>query len=126
MPRKKKQANELVGVCYFHSETGTEGGYWAFQDSRFISPPAPGSQHEQWSYQGLHVLEDGDRLTILSPDDRSRVVWTGVIKLRQLGLFKEDAGGLWIHADQEGVDRKIWSRYFFKEYPAKLVPLKPR
>jgi hypothetical protein len=25
----------LLGVCYFYSETGTEGGYWAFQDSQF-------------------------------------------------------------------------------------------
>ncbi len=26
----------LEGVLHLHSETGTEGGYWAFQDSRFI------------------------------------------------------------------------------------------
>ena len=26
----------LKGVCFFHFETGTEGGYWAFQDNQFI------------------------------------------------------------------------------------------
>jgi hypothetical protein len=29
---------ELIGVTEFYSETGTEGGYWAFQDERFIKP----------------------------------------------------------------------------------------
>ena len=24
------------GVLVFHSETGTEGGYWAFQDEKFM------------------------------------------------------------------------------------------
>jgi hypothetical protein len=29
----------MNGVLTFHSETGTEGGYWAFQDAAFISEP---------------------------------------------------------------------------------------
>lgn len=32
MPREP-----LVGVLFFYSESGTEGGYWAFQDERFIT-----------------------------------------------------------------------------------------
>lgn len=39
MPPKNKKP--LVGFCYFHSETGTEGGYWAFQDSKFIKKNVP-------------------------------------------------------------------------------------
>jgi hypothetical protein len=32
-------ANEtLRGILFFYSETGTEGGYWTFQDERFIKP----------------------------------------------------------------------------------------
>jgi hypothetical protein len=28
--------DKLGGVLEFYFETGTEGGYWAFQDSRYI------------------------------------------------------------------------------------------
>src|SRR3989344_1541964 len=104
----------LRGVCFFHSETGTEGGYWAFQDGEHIISPQKGS------YEGLHILENGDRLTIFSPDNPTQVVWFGVISLRQYPPFTENVFGYWIHADQEGVDREVWATYFFKEYPAEL------
>lgn len=106
----------LEGVCHFHSETGTEGGLWSFQDSRFISPGG------SWSYEGLHVLCDGDHLTIFSPDNPQQVVWSGTISLREHPLFAEHTSGFWIHADQDGVARDTWAEYFFKNYPAKLVP----
>ena len=109
----------LYGVCHFHSETGTEGGYWAFQDEKFIFQDEHG--RADWSYEGLHILEDGDWLTIFDPDDPDRVVWTGTIALIQLGLFTHHAFGYWIHADQEGVDREVWAEWFLKEYPATLV-----
>ncbi len=158
----------LRGVLHLFSETGTEGGYWAFQDERFITPNttrfackkcgaywdkadrpagpvcdepdtpktssfghpycAPGTHEfelvcpEDWSYDGLHVLEDGDTLTIYSKADPSVVVWSGTIRLRQHPLFTEDAGGLWIHADQEGISRAQWAEWFFQGYPAVLVP----
>ena len=31
----------LEGILHFHSETGTEGGYWAFQDSKYIQENVP-------------------------------------------------------------------------------------
>lgn len=34
----------MKGILIFHSETGTEGGYWAFQDAEFMNLPAP-DQH---------------------------------------------------------------------------------
>ena len=111
-----EQAKALRGVCFFFSETGTEGGYWAFQDSAYIKSP------EEWSYDGLHVLKNGDRLTIFSPDDSGRVVWSGVIALQLFPLFSESASGLWIHANQQGADRAKWAEYFFKQYPAELNP----
>lgn len=74
-----------------------------------------------WNYEGLHILKDGDQLTIYSKDDPNKIVWSGTIKLRQYPLFTEDAFGMWIHADQEGVDRKTWAKWFFEEYPAKLI-----
>lgn len=100
----------LKGVCHFHSETGTESGYWAFQDNKFITknvvhsfcrkcgkylgpqkyknlkiervliltkevlagkepPECPEGKHERyvgdsWSEKGIHILRNGDRLTI--------------------------------------------------------------
>lgn len=155
----------LKGVCYLCSETGTEGGYWAFQDARFITKDVlrpycakcgkylespqnetlevtkvlplaqvlggeeptecPDGQHERlmgdsWSYDGSHILRDGDRLTIFSPNDPTLVVWSGVIALRQHPLYTEHASGYWIHADQEGIDRDVWAGYFFENYPAEL------
>lgn len=167
-----KEGIMLKGVCHFFSETGTEGGSWAFQDERFITkdverpwcakcgrylegqdgrslrvegvypvtqemldegcgwtpPPAcPDGQHvrdrgDAWSYEGLHLLEDGDVLTIYDPGDPQKVVWQGTIALRQYDSFTEAAGGCWIHADQDGIDRETWAEYFFKEYPAELTP----
>ncbi len=167
MTKTKQAPQSLRGVCCFHFETGTEGGYWAFQDERFITknvprsycekcgkylyqegflkinvikisragemlettqpPECPEGHHERavgdlWSYAGLHILKDEDRLTVFSPDDPNLVVWSGTIRLRQHSLFSEDAFGFWIHADQEGVTRNIWATYFLKEYPAELLP----
>lgn len=111
------------GVCYFFSETGTEGGFWAFQDERFMKP-AKDNQQEQWSYDGLHVLKTGDGLRIFSPDNKDKVVWEGKISLKEYDSFKEDAGGLWIHSDQEGIDRNEWFEFFKREYPAELTTRK--
>ncbi|KKW22969.1 MAG: hypothetical protein UY70_C0008G0018 [Candidatus Kaiserbacteria bacterium GW2011_GWB1_52_6] len=152
----------LRGVLTFHSETGTEGGFWAFQDERFITkntthfactkchhywdkekdpegPPAFDDsdsrycaplEHtfelisdENWSYDGLHILHNGDELTIFSKDDSS-VVWSGTIELTTFTSFTEHADGWWIHSDQNGVPRHIWATWFFQEYPAFLTPAK--
>lgn len=152
----------LEGVLHFWSETGTEGGYWAFQDKNFITPNTtyfvcakcgkvwdkqknptgvydcippqclPDDHNfqllskERWSYDGLHVLEDGDVLTIYSKEDPTKIVWTGVINLKPCPLFTEDAYGMWIHTDQDGIDRNTWARWFMEERPAKLVKIRPR
>jgi len=106
----------LNGVAFFWSETGTEGGHWAFQDGQH--PPLG----QQFSYEGLHVLHDGDYLTIYDKADPQKIVWEGKIALDSLALFTETTtDGLWIHADQQGVDRKTWEKFFLEEYPAKLV-----
>ena len=107
----------LKGVCYFHSETGTEGGYWAFMERKYYDASSQG-----WAYEGLHILKDGDQLTIFSLDDPTQVVWSGTISLRQYPLFTEDAFGFWIHADQKGIAREVWATYFLNEYLAELSP----
>lgn len=121
--RAKQELNcGMNGVCLFWSETGTEGGYWAFQDRRFIKPPTETRSYLQYDYKGLHLLGNGDRLVIYDKKDQKNIVWDGVIDLVMHGLFTEHAQGYWIHADQAGVDRDIWARWFFEEYPATLVP----
>lgn len=160
----------LKGICHFFSETGTEGGDWAFQDERYIQkdvahgwckkcgkvlmpqsgplqlvrveqiteetvmrdgkiverPDCPDNAHEEnigesWSYEGLHCLENGDRLTIYSKDNPAEVVWAGVIKLKQYSLFTEHAFGFWIHADQKGMEREVWAKWFLEGNPAMLI-----
>lgn len=112
---------ELVGFLHFWSETGTEGGHWAFQDKKFISPPSENWPYESWSYEGLHILQNGDILIIYSKETPTDIIWTGVIKLRTYPLFTESTAGMWIHADQEGVCRHTWTKWFLEEYPAKLI-----
>ena len=112
------------GVLHFFSETGTEGGSWAFQDERFITPPTKSHPDEQWSYDGLHVLKDGDELTIYDKKHPKKVVWQGTISLTPFTVFKDDAFGMWIHNDQIGIDRETWAKFFMNENPAKLI-IKP-
>jgi len=121
----------IKGTLFLWSETGTEGGYWALQDERFITPPVEGSDWKwpKWSYDGLKVLEDGDYLKILSPDGTT--YWEGTINLKKHPVFTEsvpveDANtglrlGMWIHADQNGIDRHTWAVPFFKEYKGELT-----
>ena len=98
----------MKGFCIFHSESGTEGGYWAFQDEKFIS------------YEGLHILEDGNILIIYSKDNPETVVWSGIIALKQYEAFTQGASGMRIHADQNGINREEWAKFFFQEFPAEL------
>lgn len=163
----KEKPEGLEGLINFHSETGTEGGYWAFQDKRFITPNTrhfsctkcglywdknryaraaelevhmwgkkwlgnsplcqPGKHiwqlvsPENWSYDGLHILEDGDCLIIYDKENQNTIIWEGLIRLKQFEAFTESAYGLWIHADQEGIDREVWAKWFFDQHPACLI-----
>ncbi len=79
---------------------------------------------EDWSREGLHILADGDYLFIFDKENPEKIVWEGVIMLRQYELFTEKTStGMWIHADQDGVERSVWEKFFLENYPAKLVPV---
>ena len=111
----------LKGVCTFYTETGTEGGLWAFQDSKFILPREEPEEGYYYDYEGLNILKNGDKLTIFSPDNTGQVIWSGTISLKHYPVFTESAFGFWIHCDQKGIDREIWAKYFFDNYPAELT-----
>jgi len=99
--------NQKSRQCY-------EQGHLSWQSPREQWPTGT------WSYEGLHVLGDGDELTIFGKADPSMVVWSGIITLKRHDLFTEDARGMWIHADQSGIDRETWAAWFFAENPAEL------
>ncbi len=178
MSQKKKDI-PIKGLCYFYSETGTEGGFWAFQDSAYIQhnvgygyckkcgkwlckqegpihiervelidaayieelrrtgkvpkrPECPDGIHEEevgdsFSYEGLHVLENGDELAIFDKNKPMCVVWHGIIDQVLLPLFTQTTSdGLWIHYDQRNVARRQWEIWFLDQYPAELVKAPPK
>jgi len=73
--------NSLEGKLHLYSETGTEGGYWAFQDFQYIT------LEDKWSYEGLHILADGDQLSIFNQNNKDEIIWSGIITLKQHPLF---------------------------------------
>lgn len=115
-------AQETIrGRLVFYSETGTEGGIWSFQDERHIFPPTPEWPYERYDYEGLHFLENGDLLKIFDKENPETVIWEGEISLIRLPPFTQSVFDFWIRADQEGVERETWARWFFEEYPAELI-----
>tara|TARA_B110000093_G_scaffold174343_1_gene207488 strand:+ start:61 stop:915 length:855 start_codon:yes stop_codon:yes gene_type:complete len=58
---------ELEGKLCFYSETGTEGGYWAFQESKYINlrQPSFGVSNEQTVYD----IENNSRKGIASKSE---------------------------------------------------------
>ena len=113
----------IRGTLFLWSETGTEGGHWALQDERFVTQTGLAPPFDQsWDYRGLRPLNDGDRLTIFDKADPSKIVWQGIIKLKQHPLFTEQAGGRWIHTDQEGIARDAWAKFFLDGHRAELIP----
>jgi len=140
-------SNERVlhGFLQFWSETGTEGGYWTFFDKRhaftkipqghcqtcglFVrGTPRPCSNRQPhreearpiiWNHVGIHILKNDDFLTIYAKDEKN-IVWEGIVELISYPLFTQNASGLWIHADQTGVDRDIWAKWFFDEHPVTI------
>lgn len=117
MPEEKNE--ELIGVCEFFTKTGTEGGDWAFHDNAGRGPNGI-----YWSYKGLRILEDGDHLIIYHPKKKNRILWSGIIRLKQLPIFYKTGFGFWTSSEQTGADPEKWAKWFFREYPAKLIPIK--
>jgi len=101
----------LEGKLHLWFETGQEGCLWAFQDNKYIS-------QDGWDLRGLTVLHSGDYLEILH---ENRVVWSGEIDLRLYPVHQESVFNQYIHADQKGIRREEWAKYFVAEYDARLT-----
>lgn len=200
----------MAGVLVFHSETGTEGGWYAFQNAKFMGLPAPnqwvcthcgrvwdkdrdteppkpsftywrdmedqvspsgtryvsgfagydephddlpegspsgadaewnrrrnaialvcyteghaGFEHMYpngiWSYEGLHMLKNGDRLRVFAKG-KSRVLWEGPVALEGVQGFTHDVRGLWVNQRPTLLDEEQWSSWFLDGHPAELTP----
>lgn len=101
-------------------ETGTEGIIWSvYEDGKT-------------GYDGLNCLKDGDFLRIFDIDNPSKVIWEGIIDLewernyrnypRNPEYGQQEIGGFWVRGIQSTVTPEQWAQWFFKEYPAEMIP----
>jgi len=97
------------GRLHFYFETGTEGGFWAFEEDG------------EKGYDALHILNDGDSLVIYDRLNPKEIMWQGVIELEHYPSFEIPVGGFWVHDLQVGVTRELWGSWFFNEHLAILV-----
>ena len=104
------QREPIKGTLHFHTETGTEGGLWAFMENGKVG------------YAALNILKNGDRLSIYSKNKTAVPVWRGGIELQEYPVFTQNVLGFWIHADQKGMQREIWAMWFFESSLAELIP----
>ena len=135
------------GRLHFFSETGTEGGWYAWQDDAYIHrfgepcfsvgamaqtcPVADGSSDEHWGYEGLRMLHDGDYLVVYDRDGAAELFRGDVVLTRREDVYESaDATvfGLWVNQEPAavlGVDREQWASWFLHEFACSVVPADP-
>lgn len=135
----------INGRLMFHSETGTEGGWYCVQDNAwshgrevetcpwgalsdcpaFLDHWPKGWTPQHSSYEGLITLKNGDQLII--SNDIGEVLWSGVVQLRSVNSYGPDGGtGGWrVHQKPENVDDAQWLGWFAKEHPVVLERAEP-
>ncbi|MFT4343822.1 MAG: hypothetical protein ACMXYE_03675 [Candidatus Woesearchaeota archaeon] len=92
--------DELNGILFLHSETGTEGGYWAFQDERYIQKSVPRGYCEKC---GLYLRDqDGalriERVTALDAELLKELSETNEVPEKPIcfpGTHQEAIGDVW-------------------------------
>lgn len=101
----------VEGIAYGWWETGTEGVHWAVQANW---------KGERWSYDDLHVLQDGDRLQITDTETNA-VVFDGAVELDTEACkvegqeWGQGVCGFYVHGVQVGVDPERWFGWFMHE-----------
>ena len=112
----------ITGLLEGFWETGTEGVLWALEEEPFKG------------YEGLHILENGDELTVFNAD--GSVLWKGVIDLEYETGYRnfplnpqygqQAALGYWVHGCQRGFAIDDWAYMFMgphchePRYPQRL------
>jgi hypothetical protein len=108
---------EMKGVTFLHSETGTEGGWWAVQEDGFED------EDGGWSYDGLQILKERDDFTVYAKI--GSMLWHGIIKRDSMtgavprpgrpSWKQQVVGGMWVHWIQRGMDPVAWGELFVGE-----------
>jgi hypothetical protein len=109
----------ISGELHPFFETGTEGVLWSIYEE--------GKE----SYDALHVLEDGDHLTVFDP--HGETIWTGVVQLEYERRYRpypqnpqygqQEVFGFWVHGFQADIEPEQWAEMFFDHRRAAvLVP----
>lgn len=76
-----------------------------------------------WSWEGTHVLADGDILTIFDKNNPSKKIWSDTIKLKNYKSIHYSSNRRWsIETKPKGIKRKHWTKWFVESYPAELTP----
>lgn len=101
------------GVLHFHSETGTEGGHWAFQDANFITKNVPKGYCKKC---GLYLKErDGT----LRTEAQLLSISKGQANYCAFGEHEEEIGDAWSykghHILKDGDYLNIYSKDNYKQ-----------
>jgi hypothetical protein len=143
MLEQREKGWAASGFLEFHSETGTEGGFWAFQsdDPKYrhtlddlvggncpwrgtsYCPAKESRSGEHCRYEGLHVLENGDSLGLLDPDYGHLIHFFDDLQFSKMTSYEEGVGGLATHNHpvSPAIPVEIWAHFFFKSYPGILL-----
>ncbi len=109
---RKRQTVVYHGELDGYFETGTEGFIWSLHEDG------------KSGYDGLVIIEAGDRLTVYGEDGRTPLFDGIVHPDYEIGYRPHFAGadhgqpcalGLWIHWTQKGWQPDDWARLFVRE-----------
>ncbi len=103
------------GTLYLWQDQGMEWAEYAFQDAEHIHRAADG--RERWSYDGLHVVGEGDWLRVFHPDGE-RIEWEGRLSFRPRWWVR------WLRRAElvpRGLDPARWESWFVEQRPAELL-----
>ncbi len=104
----------IEGTLDWSYEPGSDGVRWAFTTD-YSTATRP--------FQNLHILHDGDTLTIYAED--ASVRWSGVISLEydtgwrtfthrgEPDFGQQEVGGFWVNGVQRGWALADWADLFF-------------
>lgn len=132
-----------TGRVLFHSETGTEGGWWAFETSDLHyrhgtddlvdgecpwgenhCPVSLGHYHLHARYEGLRVLKDGDGIAIIDEKNPylGAILREDSLQFSEMTVFEESVFCLWTHNHpiRPSIPVETWAFFFMNEFQAIL------
>lgn len=101
--RLEQDGRTIYGALEAFAETGTEGVLWAVHE------------YGAAGYDGLHILKDGDMLTIYSAVRDGAVAWEGTLDLKAVPPQEAELPGM--DTAPEGIDRREWLNMALNSQP---------